>query len=90
MRAKILLFPLLAALGATLSLTSCTTTYDANGRPVQTVTPEGAAIGAVAAGLIGYAIGNDNDKYRHRRHYYGGHGGYYGGHRGGYYDPYCR
>ena len=50
---------------------SCTTTYDAQGRPVQSVSPEGAAIAAVAAGVIGYAIAdNNNDRY-----YYGGHGG---------------
>ena len=61
---------------------SCSTTYDAQGRPVQSVSPEGAAIAAVAAGVIGYAIAdnNSNDRY-----YYGGRGGYYGGHgRHGY------
>ena len=62
-----------------LASTSCMTTYDAAGCPVQSVDPGAAAAGAVAAGAIGYAIGqnNDNDHY-----YYGGRG-YYG--RGGYY-----
>jgi hypothetical protein len=36
--------------------------------------------GAAAAGLIGYAIANDNDAYHHR-HY---HGGCYRPYRGGY------
>ena len=77
MRAKILLVPLLAALGVVLLLTNCTTTYDAQGRPVTTVTPEGAALGAVAAGLVGYAIADDDDGYKkHYRRGYGGYGGY--------------
>lgn len=69
---------------------SCTTVYDSQGRPQQVVTPEGAALGAVAAGLVGYALADDN-RHRHRSHYRGhkyhrGHsyyrGGYsrYGGH----------
>ena len=65
---------------------SCTTTYDAQGRPVQSVSPEGVAIAAVAAGVIGYAIAdNNNDRHHHGRRggHYGGRGGYYGG-RGGY------
>lgn len=47
------------------------TTYDAYGRPVQSVDPGTAAAGAVAAGALGYAIGQNNDDH----HYY--HGGYY-------------
>lgn len=54
-----------------LASTSCTTTYDAYGRPVQSVDPGAAAAGAVAAGALGYAIGQHNDD----RYYYGG---YYG------------
>ena len=48
-----------------LASTSCMTTYDAAGCPVQSVDPGAAAAGAVAAGAIGYAIGqnNDNDHY---------------------------
>ena len=62
------------------SSSSCVTTYDAAGRPVQTVDPVLATAGVAAAGLIGYAIGQDNG----HSHYHGG--GYYGG---GYYRPYC-
>jgi hypothetical protein len=62
-----------------LASTSCMTTYDAAGRPVQSVDPGAAAAGAVAAGALGYAIGQNND---HDHYYYGGRG-YYG--RGGYY-----
>ncbi len=69
------------ALGAFMGFSSsCMTTYDANGRPVQSVDPGLAVAGVAAAGLIGYAAGsNHNDHY---------HGGYYGGggyYRGGYY-----
>ena len=59
--------------------TSCMTTYDAYGRPVQSVDPGTAAAGAVAAGALGYAIGQNNDD----RHYH--HGGYYRRPYGGYY-----
>lgn len=74
--------------------TSCMTTYDAYGRPVQSVDPGMATAGVAAAGLAGYAIGKNNGKknyyyndnhYGHGprpRPYYGG-GGY--GYRGGYY-----
>jgi hypothetical protein len=59
--------------------TSCMTTYDAYGRPVQSVDPGAAAAGAVAAGAVGYAIGQNNDD----RHYH-----YYGGYRRPYYGGY--
>lgn len=66
--------------------TSCMTTYDAYGRPVQSVDPGAAVAGAAAAGLIGYALA-DNNRHRHHHHHYHrphyGHGGYYGGHRRG-------
>lgn len=61
-------------------ITSCTTTYDAAGRPVQSVDPGAAAAGAVAAGALGYAIGQNNDNDRryygsgYRRPYYHQHG----------------
>jgi hypothetical protein len=46
-------------------VTSCSTTYDSAGRPVQSVDPGAAAAGAVAAGVVGYAIGRNNDNDRH-------------------------
>jgi len=56
---------------------SCVTTYDAAGRPVQTVDPVVATAGIAAAGLIGYALANDGGHHHGRGHYHG-HGGYYG------------
>jgi len=60
------------------SSVSCITTYDAYGRPVQSVDPGLAVAGVAAAGLIGYAAANNHGH---------GHGHYRGGgyHRGGYY-----
>ena len=62
------------------SSSSCMTTYDANGRPYQSVDPGLAIAGIAAAGLIGYAAGNNHGGHHHS--YYDG--GYYGG--GGYYS----
>lgn len=64
------------ALLAAFTATSCMTTYDAYGRPVQTVDPGAAAVGIAAAGLAGYAIGHHNG---HHHHYYAT----------PYYGPYC-
>ena len=62
---------------------SCMTTYDAQGRPVQSVDPGLAVAGVAAAGLVGYAAGNNRShRHYHNDGYYGG-GGYY--RRGGYY-----
>jgi len=47
--------------------TSCTTTYDAYGQPRQSVDPGLAIAGVAAAGLIGYAIANNNDNDRNYR-----------------------
>lgn len=63
---------LLVASGASVS---CMTTYDAQGRPMQAVDPGVAVAGAAAAGLVGYALANDNNHY-HNNYYYG-HRGYY-------------
>ena len=60
------------AMLAVIGLSSCTTTYDAYGRPVQSVDPAAVAIGAVALGATAYAIGR-NDSYGYG---YGGHGGH--------------
>jgi len=59
-----------AALLAVLAGTSCMTTYDAYGRPVQTVDPGAAAIGIAAAGIAGYAIGHNHNHHHHYRPYY--------------------
>jgi len=66
------------------SSVSCMTTYDAYGRPVETVDPGLAVAGIAAAGLIGYAAANHHSYKRdcYQGGYYGG--GYYGG---GYYRP---
>ena len=49
----------LSLLAALLTLvlgggTSCTTMYDSQGYPVDVITPEGAALAAVAAGAVSY------------------------------------
>lgn len=63
------------------------TTYDAYGRPVQSVDPGLAALGVVAAGVAGYAIANNqrgnrgfyrNQGYRNHCGPIPTHGGYYG------------
>lgn len=56
------------ALILALAGTSCMTTYDAYGRPVQTVDPGAAAAIAVGAAAVGYAIGENNDHYHHHHH----------------------
>ena len=86
---KRLILRMVAGLGVASLLASCATAYDAQGRPVQVVTPEGAAATALVAGLIGYALADDKGS-KHRRHhgYHHGHGGYYGG--GHYGGGYCR
>jgi hypothetical protein len=71
---------------------SCTTSYDAYGNPRQSVDPGVALMGVAAAGIVGYALADDNN-HHHSNHYYGGgyygggsYGGY-GGYRGGGYRP---
>ena len=82
---KTILSPVrLTALLACVTLSSsCSTTYDAYGHPRQSVDPGVALRGVAAAGLVGYALANDNDDTYTRNNYYGG-GGYssggYGGH----------
>lgn len=61
------------------SVVSCTTAYDAYGRPVSVVDPGAAALGIAAAGVAGYAIGrNNSDHHHHHRHYdrYASYNGY--------------
>lgn len=50
-----------------VAITSCTTTYDAYGNPVQSVSPEGAAALAIGAAVVGAAVANHNN----RKDYYG-------------------
>lgn len=65
-----------------LSSTNCTTTYDAYGRPRQSVDPGTAAAGVAAAGILGYALAKD--KKSNRRHNHHDH------HNRGHYDRYGR
>ncbi|MGC6425544.1 MAG: hypothetical protein ACON5H_00945 [Akkermansiaceae bacterium] len=85
---KTTLFKIVAVCLAGLLGASCTTTYDAQGRAVETITPQGAALGAAAVGLIGYSIAKNRhkeDKYHDRRSHRN-HRNYDRGyhHRGGY------
>jgi hypothetical protein len=73
MKMRTVIFRWSAVLLLAAGSVSCVTTYDAAGRPVQTVDPVVATAGIAAAGLIGYAIAQDNG---HSNHHY--HGGYYG------------
>lgn len=77
---KTILSPVrLTALLACVTLsTSCMTTYDAYGNPRQSVDPGVALMGVAAAGLVGYALADDNHSHRSHNNYYGGGG--YGGH----------
>jgi hypothetical protein len=65
---KTLVLTLASAL-VSLGGVSCMTTYDAYGRPVQSVDPGAAAVGIAAAGVLGYALANDH----HSHHHYHGH-----------------
>jgi len=77
--------PSVIFLAALIAVTGsgCMTTYDAWGRPVQSVDPGAAVVGAAAAGLIGYAIASDHGHHHHRGHVHAHHG--YGYHH----RPYC-
>ena len=92
---KIRIISAVAALTLAFTSTSCMTTYDAYGRPVQSVDPGLAVAGIAAAGLVGYAIaeGNDNDHYDNRYYHRGGYQRTYHGHgysqRGYARDAYC-
>jgi hypothetical protein len=73
---------LAAATLVAFTTTSCMTTYDAYGRPVQSVDPGLAVAGIAAAGLVGYALANDDDDNDHghyrRSNYHGGNNYYRG------------
>lgn len=68
---KSMILKSVAVLTAVIASTSCMTTYDAYGRPVQSVDPAAATAGVVAAGVLGYAVANKNDRHHHhnRGHY---------------------
>lgn len=52
-----------------LATTNCTTTYDAYGNPRQSVDPGTAVAGAAAAGVLGYALSNNNKKTKNYHHH---------------------
>lgn len=72
----------LALTGSIFANMSCMTTYDAYGRPVQSVDPAAAVAGAAAAGVLGYAIANSNNNDNHYYHAPPPRRGYY--HRSAY------
>lgn len=49
-------------------LASCTTAYDAQGRPRQVVDPGMALLGVAAVGLIAYGIASSNKSDRREDH----------------------
>ena len=70
---KSLILKSVAVVTAVIASTSCMTTYDAYGRPVQSVDPAAATAGVVAAGVLGYAVArdrDDDDHHHYRRGYY--------------------
>lgn len=70
---------LMMLVGALLSQ-SCMTTYDASGRPVQSVAPEVATAGVITAGAVGFVLGASS---------YNNYGYYNGcGERSYYFRPY--
>ena len=56
------------------TVASCSTAYDAYGRPRTVVEPGAALLGAAAVGLIAYGIASNNDGGGYRGH--GHHHGY--------------
>ena len=92
---------LVLAVTLVTTASSCTTAYDAYGRPYDAVDPGTALLGAAAVGLVAYGLASSNDhhhrsyrrddcytpSYRHSS-YYGGHSGY--GYGRGYGRDYCR
>lgn len=74
---------------------SCTTAYDAYGRPQQVVDPGAAVLGAAAVGLLAYGLASSDNNYDRGRRHYSNHGysgyssnrhnyGYGGGYSSGY------
>lgn len=48
---------------------SCSTAYDAYGRPRTVVEPGAALLGAAAVGLLAYGLASDNDHHHHGHHH---------------------
>lgn len=67
---------LILAGAVALVSTNCTTTYDSYGNPRQSVDPGTAVAGAAAAGVLGYAIGNNRDNDNNHYYHHRGHGRY--------------
>jgi len=53
---------ILASVLLCFAASSCTTAYDAHGRPRQVVDPAAALIGAAVVGLVAYGLANSNDR----------------------------
>ncbi|MES2597909.1 MAG: hypothetical protein V4662_21430 [Verrucomicrobiota bacterium] len=75
---RLFLASLVVVMGA-----SCTTAYDAYGRPQQVIDPGTAVLGAAAVGLLAYGLGSSNNNRHHNHHgyrssRYSGYGGYSG------------
>lgn len=68
--------PMVIAVISAILLSSCVTSYDRSGRPIQTLDPAAAAVGAVLIGAVAYSAGKNNDHHHrhgyHRRHNYHG------------------
>ncbi len=72
-----------AAIVLATSAVSCTTAYDAYGRPIDVVDPAAAVAGAAAVGILAYGLANSD--HHHHDYYRPYRGGYYPHHN--YYRP---
>ena len=57
-----------SAVVAGLMFSSCVTSYDSTGRPIQTVDPAAVAVGAVVLGAVAYSAGKNNHHHRGYHH----------------------
>ncbi len=60
---------IVVAVVSAVMLSSCVTSYDRSGRPIQTVDPAAAAVGAVFIGAIAYSAGKNNESHRYHRYH---------------------
>ena len=65
------------AVVSSLLMVNCTTTYDAQGLPVQSIDPVAATAAVVAVGAIAYAVGQNNGSDYRRGRYARGRRGFY-------------